>query len=75
MRVMFVLYGSLQRKFVLKVWNKSGNSKRKFTNYKMPALLSTFGPHTMNSEDGETYQGNNIIKATSQVVSENIKIV
>ena len=45
----------------------------------MLALLSTFmkwvllGPHTMNSEDGETYQVNNIIKTTSQFVSQNIK--
>ena len=46
----------------------------------MPAFLSTFmkwvllGPHTMNSEDGETYHVNNI-KATSQFVSQNIKTV
>ena len=36
----------------------------------MPALLRTFmkwvllGPHKMNSEDGETYKDNNILKAT-----------
>ena len=52
-----------------------------FTNYKIAALLSTFmkwvllGLHTMNSEDGETYQVKNIIKATSQFVSQNIKTV
>ena len=33
------------------------------------------GLHTMNSEDGETCHVNNIMKAISQFVSENIKTV
>ena len=47
----------------------------------MPALLSTFMKwvlldlHKMTSEDGETYQVNIIIKATSQFVSQCIKTV
>ena len=69
------------KKIRVEVLEQKWEFEEKFTNYKMPALLSTFmkwvllGPHTMNSEDGETYQVNNIIKATLQFVSQNIKTV
>ena len=71
----------LAKKIRLEVLEQKWEFQGKFTNYKMPALLSTFmksvllGPHTMNLEDGETYQVNNIMKATSQFVSQNIKTV
>ena len=71
----------LAKKIRLGVLEQKWEFQGKFTNYEMPSLLSTFmkwvllGPHTINSEDGETYQVNNIIKATSQFVSQNIKTV
>ena len=69
----------LAKKIRIEVLEQKWLFQGKLTNYKMPALLSTFmkwvllGPHRMNSEDSETYQINNIKKATSQFVSQNIK--
>ena len=50
----------LAKKIGLEVLEQKWEFQRKFTNYKIPALLSTFmkwvllGLHTMTSEDGET---------------------
>ena len=71
----------LAKKIRLDVLEQKWEFQGKFLNYKMLTLLSTFmkrvllGPLTMNSEESETYQVNNIIKATSQFVSQNIKTV
>ena len=71
----------LAKKIGLEVLEQKWEFQGKFTNYNMPALLSTFMKwvlldlHTMTSEDGETYQVNIIIKATSQFVSQCIKTV
>ena len=74
-------FWKLAKKICLEVLEQMWEFQGKFTNYKMLALLITFmkwvllGPHTTNSEDSEIYQINNIIKATSQFVSQNIKTV
>ena len=68
------------KRICLDVLEQKWEFQGKLMNYKVSTLLSTFmkwvlvGLHTMNSEDGETYQVNNI-NTTSQFVSQKIKIL